>query len=196
MMLFVIAILISSIQTLSHIYSWIHPKSSVLDAFNGKTIIKTESSKNINELMVSYREAKKAVQNYEEINGKMDNIPINIEPYQTEAKIKNEIISREKDQMKLTELKFYWISGLLCFLVGLLISFRFNYWLGFSGIFVGISLMLYWTSPLSLNEQSGDYRLTLSVATFLIIVALGLIIDKKFVIMEKMMERSRLKEPS
>ena len=196
MMLFGIAILISSIQTLSHIYSWIHPKSSVLDAFNGKTIIKTESSKNINELMVSYREAKKAVQNYEEINGKMDNIPINIEPYQTEAKIKNEIISREKDQMKLTELKFYWISGLLCFLVGLLISFRFNYWLGFSGIFVGISLMLYWTSPLSLNEQSGDYRLTLSVATFLIIVALGLIIDKKFVIMEKMMERSRLKEPS
>ena len=196
MMLFVIAILISSIQTLSHIYSWIHPKSSVLDAFNGKTIIKTESSKNINELMVSYREAKKAVLNYEEINGKMDNIPINIEPYQTEAKIKNEIISREKDQMKLTELKFYWISGLLCFLVGLLISFRFNYWLGFSGIFVGISLMLYWTSPLSLNEQSGDYRLTLSVATFLIIVALGLIIDKKFVIMEKMMERSRLKEPS
>ena len=76
MMLFVIAILISSIQTLSHIYSWIHPKSSVLDAFNGKTIIKTESSKNINELMVSYREAKKAVLNYEEINGKMDNIPI------------------------------------------------------------------------------------------------------------------------
>ena len=179
MMLFVIAILISSIQTLSHIYSWIHPKSSVLDAFNGKTIIKTESSKNINELMVSYREAKKAVQNYEEINGKMDNIPINIEPYQTEAKIKNEIISREKDQMKLTELKFYWISGLLCFLVGLLTLFRLNGWLGFSGIFVGISLMLHWTNPLSLNEQSGDYRLTLSVATLLIIVALGLIIDKK-----------------
>jgi len=71
--LFVIAMLISSTQTFRHIYvKWIQPTSSALDEFKDETSIKAESSKNINELMVSYREAKKAVQNYEEINGKMD----------------------------------------------------------------------------------------------------------------------------
>ena len=189
--LFVIAILISSTQTFRHIYvKWIHPKSSVLDEFKDKTIIKTESSKNINELMISYREVKKAVQNYEEINGKMDHKysyeKLSIEPYKTEIEIKNEIISREQDQIQLTQLKFYWIAGLLSLLVGLLTLFRFNGWLGFSGIVVGISEMLVWTSPLffnkSLNQQFVsllDYKLTLSVATWLIIVALWLIIDKK-----------------
>ncbi len=134
MTLFLIAIFISSTQTFRHIYvSWIHPKSSVLDAFND-----------------------------------------------------NEIISREKDQMELTELmdltklKFYWISGLLSLLVGLLTLFRFNCrLLGFSGIFVGISLMLIWTSSLFLNKSLQQFVTLLSVATLLIIVALGLIIDKK-----------------
>jgi len=95
-------------------------------------------------------------------------------------------MSREQDQIQLTQLKFYWIAGLLSLLVGLLTLFRFNAWLGFSGIVVGISEMLVWTSPLffnkSLNQQFVsllDYKLTLSVATWLIIVALWLIIDEK-----------------
>jgi len=186
--LFVIAMLISSTQSFRHIYvKWIQPTSSVLDEFKDKAKIKAESTKSMDELIELYREAKKDVESYEDNKNNPKIVGYkqrSIEPYKSATSIQREITDREHDNRTLSKLKFYWFTGLLSLIAGLFVLTKFNAWLGFSGIVVGISEMLVWTSPLFFNKALHqqftsllNYKLTLSIITWLIIVNLWVLID-------------------
>jgi len=188
--LFLIAMLISTTQTFRHFYvKFIQPTDSVLDQFKTETESDIDRAKSIDDLVTLYRKAKDEVQKYESdsSNPKIEHRRRkNIEPYKSEIQIKEEIRSREYDQNQLFKLWFYWICGLLSSIIGIIAFKKVNKWLGLSGIIVGFSEMLCWTSPLFHNrllsqqyEYLLNYKLLFSSVTLVFLAALWLIIEKK-----------------
>lgn len=188
--LFVIAMVIATTQTFRHVYvKWIEPGTSVLDEFKDKIDTEIKSAKGLKELTEMYRKAKERVKKYES-NKSNPTIKsgdrYHKEPYKTERAIKSEIKNREHDNKQLFKLKFYWIAGLLSFLLGVFVFRKFNAWLDFSGIVAGFSEMLYWTSPLFhyrlLSKQFVallNYKLAFSLITLIILITLWILADKK-----------------
>jgi hypothetical protein len=188
--LFLIAMLISTTQTFRHIYvKWIEPNDSVLDQFKNEIDTEIEKAKDLDELVELYREAKINVDNYEansenpkiERHNKRDT-----EPYESEIIIKKEIENREYDENQLFKLWFYWSCGLLSVFFGIFAFQKINNWLGLSGIIVGFSEMLCWTSPLFHNrllsqqfEYLLNYKLCFSLITWVLLITIWLFIEKK-----------------
>ncbi len=194
--LFLIAMLISSTQTFRHFYvKFIQPTDSVLDQFKTETESDIDRAKSIGDLVALYRKAKDEIKKYESdsSNPKIEHRRRkNIEPYKSEIQIKEEIRSREYDQNQLFKLWFYWICGLLSTIIGIIAFKKINKWLGLSGIIVGFSEMLCWTSPLFHNrllsqqyEYLLNYKLLFSLVTLVFLAALWLIIEKKDFLTEK-----------
>lgn len=188
--LFVIAMVVATTQTFRHVYvKWIEPSTSVLDEFKDKVDTEIRSAKNLEELVVLYRKAKKRVEAYES-NKKNPEVSYSDqyhkEPYKSKRAIKKEINNREYDNKQLFKLVFYWFAGLFSFLIGGLVFRKFNPWLGLSGIVVGFSEMLSWTSPLFHNrilsqqfEALLNYKLILSFITLTMLIGLWLLVDNK-----------------
>jgi hypothetical protein len=187
--LFVIAMLISSTQTFRHAYvKWIEPQGSVLDAFQEATEAEMEKAKTLDQLVALYREAYTKVKDYE---ANPDNPKVGLkersttEPYRSEGKIKKEIRSREQDRMQLFKLSFYWGCGLLSLAIGIGTFYKVNAWLGVSGVIIGFSEMLCWTSPLFHNSVVSqqfltllNYKLIFSFITWVLLIALWLVKEK------------------
>jgi len=188
--LFLIAMLISSTQTFRHVYvKWIEPNNSVLDEFKNEVESDIADAKNLDELVSLYREAQKKVKNYESDSSNPEierRFRKDTEPYEAEIKIKKEIEAREYDENQLFKLCFYWSCGLISAFIGIFAFRRINKWLGLSGIIVGFSEMLCWTSPLFHNrllsqqfEYLLNYKLLFSLTTWILLVVLWLLIEKK-----------------
>ena len=188
--LFILAALTSSTQTFRHIYvKWVEPRDSVLDEFKDDTESNIKDAKDVTKLTELYRDAHLAVKEYESISS---NPKISYreqrttEPYESERKIKKEIVAREHDQKQLFKLIFYWACGLTSLIVGILVSIKINRWLGVSGIIIGFSEMLCWTSPLFHNrllskefEYLLNYKLAFSVITWVLLIVFWLLIVEK-----------------
>ncbi len=188
--LFIIAMTISSVQTFRHVYvKWIQPSDSVLDEFNDDVESDIVQAKTLDELASLYREAHDAVEVYESDPSNPTVEPQSrkeIEPYQTENKIKEEIRAREYDEKQLFKLWFYWVCGLISVFIGIFTFKNINNWLGLSAIIVGFSEMLCWTSPLFHNrlhsqqfESLLNYKLSFSLVTWIFLIVLWLLIEKK-----------------
>jgi hypothetical protein len=188
--LFLIAMLISSTQTFRHFYvKFIQPTGSVLDQFKTETESEIDKAESLDDLLALYRQTKDEIKKYEsdENNPKIEHRQRNnVEPYKSEIQVKEEIRSREYDQNQLFKLWFFWIGGLLSTFIGIIAFKKINKWLGLSGIIVGFSEMLCWTSPLFHNrllsqqyEYLLNYKLLFSIVTLIILAALWLIIEKK-----------------
>ena len=190
--LFVLAMLVSSTQTFRHVYvKWIEPQGSVLDEFKDDTESNIAQAKDLAELTELYRVAYQDVKKAEsdpsnpKINYSRNTIP---EPYRSEQKIKREILAREHDNEQLFKLVLYWVCGLCSLFAGIVTFTRINRWLGISGIIIGFSEMLCWTSPLfhnSLRSQQFEfllnYKLAFSTITWILLVALWLLVEKRMV---------------
>jgi len=188
--LFLIAMLISSTQTFRHVYvKWIEPNNSVLDEFKNEVESDIADAKNLDELVSLYREAQNNVKIYESNSSNPEierRFRKDTEPYEAEIKIKKEIEAREYDENQLFKLWFYWSCGLISVFIGIFAFRRINKWLGLSGIIVGFSEMLCWTSPLFHNrllsqqfEYLLNYKLLFSLTTWILLVVLWLLIEKK-----------------
>lgn len=188
--LFVIAVLVSSTQTFRHVYvKWIEPDYSVLDEFKDEVESNIAGAKTLDDLVILYRGATEEVKKYESdsSNPKIKrHEQRNVEPYKSQQKIENEITDREYDINQLFKLVFYWICGLISLSIGISAFIRVNRWLGLAGIIVGFSEMLCWTSPLFHNrllsqqfEYLLNYKLLFSVITWVLLITLWLLIEKK-----------------
>ena len=188
--LFVIAMVVATTQTFRHVYvKWIEPSTSVLDEFKDKIDTEIKLAKNIGELVVLYRKAKKRVEDYESDKKNPEvrySERYHKEPYKSERAIKKEINNREYDNKQLFKLMFYWFAGLFSFLIGGFVFRKFNPWLGLSGIVVGFSEMLSWTSPLFHNrilsqqfEALLNYKLIFSFITLAMLIGLWLLVDSR-----------------
>jgi hypothetical protein len=188
--LFIIAMLTSTTQTFKHVYvKWVEPTISVLDEFKNEVESDISNAKNLDELVVLYQAAQANVKIYEansenpiiEYRNKRDT-----EPYESELKIKKEIENREFDKNQLYKLWFYWSCGMITLFVGIFTFKSINNWLGLSGIIVGFTEMLSWTSPLFhtrlLSQQFEyllNYKLVFSIITWLLLITIWLFIEKR-----------------
>ena len=188
--LFIIAMLVSTTQTFRHVYvKWIEPSGSVLDEFRNDIESSIASAEGLDELVALYQGAQTKVELYESdpSNPKVDNYNRkDTEPYESEIKIREEIEAREFDQNQLFKLWFYWSSGLVSLFVGVFAFRNINNWLGLSGIIVGFSEMLCWTSPLFHNrllsqqfEHLLTYKLAFSVITWAVLISMWILIERK-----------------
>lgn len=188
--LFLLAALVSSTQTFRHVYvKWIEPTDSVLDEFRDDTESSIANAGTLADLTILYRNAHAAVKEYESnpSNPKIEyRNQRNTEPYKSEQKIKKEINNREYDEKQLFKLVFYWVCGLVSLFTGIIAFIRVNRWLGVSGIIIGFSEMLCWTSPLFHNRLLSqqfqhllDYKLIFSTVTLILLITLWLLIEKK-----------------
>lgn len=188
--LFLIAMLISSTQTFRHVFvKWIEPTDSVLDEFKNEIESDIAEAKNLDELVTLYRKAQNDVESYESDSSNPEierRFRKDTEPYEAEIKIKKEIEAREYDENQLFKLWFYWSCGLISVFIGILAFQNISKWLGLSGIIVGFSEMLCWTSPLFHNrllsqqfEYLLNYKLLFSLITWMLLITLWLLIEKK-----------------
>jgi hypothetical protein len=188
--LFVIAMLIISTQTMKHIYvKWIEPRTSVLDNFRDTTETAIASSQNIKELETLYAEAYHKVNEYEadKANPVIETrMRRNVEPYKSQTSIRQAIVTLEMRQKRIFEIKFFWACGLISVIAGALIYGRVNRWLGMSAVLIGFTEMIVWTSPLwrgygltvSLFERLLNYKLLLSLTSWLLLITFWLLIEK------------------
>ena len=188
--LFLIAMVIATTQTFRHVYvKWIEPRDSVLNEFKDKVESDISEAKSLDELVILYRNAKNKVDTYER-NPNNPEVEFHnrqhTEPYESEIKIKKEIEAREYDENQLFKLWFYWACGLSSVFIGIVVFHKINNWLGLAGIIVGFSEMLCWTSPLFHNrllsqqfEYLLNYKLLFSFITWLLLISLWLLIEKK-----------------
>ena len=179
--MFLLAMVVVSTQTFRHIYvKWVAPTDSVLDQFQSETESKIAEARTLEELVPLYADAKAQVDKYESdpTNPQIETYQRRVtEPYQSEQKLKTEITRREARQRQVAELIFYWAAGFLSILAGLIIYHRMNKWIGISGVLVGFSEMVYWTSPLSHLFRGGEFEMLLNVKLGLSVGTLGLLVS-------------------
>ena len=187
--LFVIAMVISTTQTYRHVYvKWIEPQASVLAEFKVGAESEIATAETIEELVPLFAETDRAVKAYE---SDPTNPPINhyerqtTEPYASRQKLEGEILAREQRTKQIVELRFYWAGGLLSIIVGAWAYRRINRWVGISGVIVGFSEMLFWTSPLVHRAWHGqefvaliNSKLTFSAITLVLLVGMWLLVAR------------------
>ncbi len=186
--LLIIFTLIITTQTFRHVYvKFIEPTDSVLTKYSDKTEKNVYSSKSIEELEKLYKKANLKVIQYEKTHKPIADYykRERHEPYKSESQIREAIESAETIKKRLFELKFYWLCGLLAFIIGLIVYLKINKWMGVSSLIIGISEMAIWTSPLFRGygrrvgfENLLNYKLIFSVASFLIMMTLWYISEK------------------
>jgi len=188
--LFVLAMVVCSTQTVRHVYvKFLDSNESVLDEFRTDTESDIANAGSLQDLVGLYRSAQKEIDLYESdpSNPVIEpNKRRGVVPYTTKVKIKKEIQNREHDQNQLNKLWFYWGCGLVSLILGVTALRYGSRWLGFSIMVTGFSEMLAWTSPLFHNrllslqfEQLLDYKLLLSAVTWLLLVSVWMLIEKR-----------------
>jgi hypothetical protein len=187
--LFVLAFIVVGTQSFRHIYvKFFQPRTSVLDPFRDPTESGIAEAEDLDDLLVMYQEAREAVAEYE---GNPANPPVSVrerrelEPYSSEFRLEMEIQRREAQAHGIFKMRFYWAFGLVGVLLGILCHVRFNRWLGMAAVIAGFSEMAFWTSPLVRLPGAGteferllNNRLVLSVVTWVLLLALWLLLDR------------------
>lgn len=184
--MFVIAMVLATTQTMRHVYvKWVAPDGSVLDQFRTETESGIAAARDLEELVPLYADAIAKVEAYEvdPDNARIGSRDMRTtEPYESEIKLREAIERREFWQRQIVELWFFWIAGAIGVAIGAAVLSRINGWLGMSGMLVGYSEMIYWTSPLLHRRFSGaefatllNIKLLLSAITMLSLIALWLI---------------------
>ena len=175
--MFVIAMVLATTQTMRHVYvKWIAPGDSVLDQFQSEVESDIAAARDLDDLVLLYADAKAAVEIYEADpeNPKIEPHRMRTTaPYESEIKLKEAIERRERWQRKVGEVWFFWIAGAIGIGVGAFVYRSVNAWLGMSGVLVGYSETLFWTSPLLHRRFDGaDFEALLSVKLLLSAITL------------------------
>ena len=184
--MFVIAMVLATTQTMRHVYvKWIAPGDSVLDQFQSEVESDIAGAEDLDTLVLLYADAKAAVEAYEADpeNPKIEPQRMRtIEPYESEIKLRDAIEHRERWQRKVGEVWFFWAAGAIGIAIGAYVYRAVNAWLGMSGVLVGYSEMLFWTSPLLHARIAGPefdmlltVKLLLSAITFVSLIVLWLL---------------------
>lgn len=188
--LFIVGLILLGTQSLRHVYvNWIEPTDSVLDKYREPVEVKIIESKELEELVVLYEDARERVKGYER-DGTKEPIPYDErsqrDPYKTEMRIENAIRSWEAQSDEMFQLGFFWTMGLLGILLGLLAYVRINRWLGMVGIITGFWEMALWTSPLwrawgpqAEFERLLTAKLILSLVSTVMLIALWLWVARR-----------------
>ncbi len=147
-----LAILMIGSQTLRHAYVlWVERTESVLDKFE-PTQQKIAATQTIDELLNLYEPAQQQVKVADEIRKankgeERSYREYDEEPYKSERELKQAIEEREERAKQLTRLHFFWWSGLVALVLGVIATVRHRPWLGVCAFVLGFLEMIWFTCP-------------------------------------------------
>lgn len=185
--LFVIGMLIISIQTIRHIYVRCnYDRPSVLDKYHEDEIDKDiKNSISLDSLIIKFDKAHNIVEDLERgrTSEEIDSLErAEKKSYKTKESYKDAIRDWEEKEEKIYEAIVFWIIGLLLIVAGAFLYYRKLRWIGLSLIITGFIEMIWWSSPdLTLDGATLEFirflniRLALSCITFIIMVAIWLL---------------------
>ncbi len=149
----ILAILMIGSQTLRHAYVlWVERNESVLDKFE-PTQQKIAATQTIDELLNLYEPAQQQVKDAEVIRQANKQKEegyrsyYDEEPYKSERELKQAIQEREERAKQLTRLHFFWWSGLVALVLGMIATVRHRPWLGVCAFVLGFLEMIWFTCP-------------------------------------------------
>lgn len=152
--LFVITALVLFTQTVRHLYvRYLEPSGSVLDQYEPPVTADIKKANSLDELVKLYDEASKKVKAADAESRDQAKDPtvvsghIEEEPYKSERLLKESIRDWESKSKEVFELRYFWISGLAFFGIGLLCYRRGSTLLGLTLLIAGFSEMIWATSP-------------------------------------------------
>lgn len=188
--LFIIALICLLTQTVRHLYvRWGEPTNSVLAKYEPPVKSEIKKAGSLDELVRRYDEARKKAPGPEPGNANT----MLASGQDSELVLLQTAINEWESRMKeIFELRFFWFSGLVLLLLGLL-CYRKNYrWLGLSTMTAGIAEMIWWTSP-SFNwggasrefEKLLTNKIVFSVVSILLLLGTAYIVGRRNTLPDK-----------
>lgn len=175
----VIFIILLTTQFVRHAYERIFfTQESVLDRYTkAKSDITINGSLSLKELSMIYADAEKRIRVLESGKARKKLAQYDSDdPYEKKNLIKEMITVREKDNRMLTEIIFYWVSGLILIGCGSLAYLKFNQWTGAALVVSGFTAMTWKLGPLFfMNGTVPDSTMILTVKLVCTLITLGVI---------------------
>jgi hypothetical protein len=179
----IIALLVLGTQTVRHAYLlWLEPRKSVLDKYDRPLEDEISSAASLDELLRRYEPARKAADQArqerlkEAKEGKSDHFDDQAEPFKSERALHDAIIDWEGKNKEIGELRFFWFTGFVFLVIGLLSYIRLNRWLGVTLLIGAFSEFIYWTSPTFFGGHTQEFerllvnKLAFSVVSLVLLV--------------------------
>jgi len=178
----IIAFLILASQTVRHAYvRWFEPKTSVLDKYDQPLKNEITAATSLDELLRRYEPVRKEVDAARQERSKTGKKITyeeekELEPYKSAQALRGAINEWEEKSKEIRELRFFWLTGLAFFVLGLLTYKKLTRWLGLALLIVGFAEFIYSTCPTFLGSNTHEFdrllvnKLALSVVSLVLLV--------------------------
>jgi hypothetical protein len=179
----IIAMLALVSQSVRHAYRlWLEPRGSVLDKYDQPLKSDIEKASSLEELLSRYDKVRKEAdeKRQERLKATGKDVPYaeeqQSEPYKTERALHDAITDWEKKSGEIHDLRFFWFSGFVLFVLGVVIYKRSNRWFGLTLLIAAFSEFIYWTSPTLFSPGGHEYdrllanKLAFSVVSLLLLL--------------------------
>jgi hypothetical protein len=156
----IIAFLVLAAQTVRHAYLlWLEPRASVLDQYDQPLKDKIAGAASVDELLRRYDLARKEVEQAKKEQPRTAEQygVFESEPYRSEHQLREAITNWEAGSKEIHALRFYWLTGLVFLILGVLIYRKLNRWFGVTLLIVAFSELIYWTSPTFLGPATREF---------------------------------------
>ena len=159
----ILACLFLVVQTVRHTYFlWLAPRTSILATYDQPLAGDIEAAASLEDLRQRYDPVRKAADRVRsEHKAAKNREPLdeyNEEPFKSERVLREAIMTWEDRSRQIGALRFYWFVGLGFATLGLVCYRRLNRWLGLTLAIIGVSEMVYWTSPELMSLLPGGTR--------------------------------------
>jgi hypothetical protein len=179
----ILASLFLVVQTIRHAYVlWLEPRTSVLDKFDQPLKDEIAAATSVEELVRRYEPMRKEADRIKAERRAADpkahfEDEREVEPFRSEATLRQAISSWEQRAKEMFSLRFYWLVGFTLSALGVAAYRREHRWLGTTLLIIGFSEIIYWTTPTFFSggiqefDRLVENKLALSLAS---VVVLGL----------------------
>lgn len=178
----IIALLVLGAQIVRHAYIlWIEPRGSILEKYDQPLKGTITNAQSLEELARRYdpihKEAEQArlqKRNTEQESTFMDRNEV--EPFKSESMLQNAITDWESKSKEILSVRFYWIVGFFCLVLGTVIFRWGNGWLGLTLQIAAFSEFIYWTSPTFFGSTMKEFDRLLVFKLAFSVISLALLL--------------------
>ena len=180
----IIAFLVLAPQAVRHAYRlWLEPRGSELDKYDQPLKDEIANATSLDELVQRYDKVRKEVdeKRQERMRVAEKDRPFldesQTEPYKSEHALRDAITDWEKKSQEIHELRFYWLTGFVFLILGLITYTKVSRWFGLTLCIVAFSEFIYWTSPTLFGAGIREFdrllanKLAFTVVSLLLLLA-------------------------
>jgi hypothetical protein len=161
----ILACLFLAVQTVRHAYLlWLEPRTSVLDKYDRPLRDEIAAAQSLDELLRRYEPVREQVDRIKAERRAADPKATfqdeqEAEPFRSERTLREAISGWEDKAKEVSALRFYWLVGVFCAVLGFVSYRRLSRWLGMTLMIIGFSEIICWTSPTFLGSTREFDRL-------------------------------------